>query len=152
MCRIRKGPCANFIASFGPGGRQELRYGDIEADAGGRRFFGSWIPASSQTLPMYFRLGTGETLHQAFVAAGFVDIVARRLQTRLFFATADEACEAAFAGGPACLAYGRFSDSTKAEAHGEYLASLEPYRLGVGYSVPGEFVVTAGTKAASSVN
>lgn len=106
----------------------------------------------SDVCPMFFRLGTGEALRQAFVAAGFVDIVARRLQTRLFFSTADEACKAAFSGGPAGLAYGRFSDSTKVEIHGEYLASLEPYRLGVGYSVPGEFVVIAGTKASSSVN
>lgn len=106
----------------------------------------------SDVCPMFFRLGTGEVLHQAFLAAGFADVIGRRLQTRLFFATADEACEAAFAGGPAGLAYGRFSDSTKAEAHGEYLASLEPYRLGFGYSVPGEFVVIAGTKAASRVN
>ena len=37
----------------------------------------------SDVCPMFFRLGTGEALHQAFVAAGFVDIVARRLQTRL---------------------------------------------------------------------
>jgi hypothetical protein len=70
----------------------------------------------------------------------------RRLQSRLLYATADEACEAAFAGGPVGLAYGRFTDSMKAEAHEEYLASLKPYRVREGYSVPGEFVVVGGTK------
>jgi ubiquinone/menaquinone biosynthesis C-methylase UbiE len=100
----------------------------------------------SDVCPMFFRLGTGDTLRQAFLAAGFVDIAERRLQSRLLYATADEACEAAFIGGPVGLAYGRFTDSMKAEAHKEYLASIEPYRVREGYSVPGEFVVVAGTK------
>jgi hypothetical protein len=34
----------------------------------------------------------------------------------------------------------------KVEAHEEYLASIERYRIREGYSVPGEFVVVAGTK------
>ena len=55
-------------------------------------------------------------------------------------------CEAAFVGGPVALAYSRFSESMKAEALKEYLGSLSPYRQGQGYSVPGEFVVAAGTK------
>jgi len=105
----------------------------------------------SDVCPMFFRLGTGEALRQAFLAAGFVEITATRLQTRLTFATASDACRAAFSGGPAGLAYGRFSESIKAEAHEEYLASLEPYRVGEGYSVPGEFVVVAGRKVARCV-
>jgi SAM-dependent methyltransferase len=100
----------------------------------------------SDVCPMFFRLGAGDALRQAFLAAGFVDVAERRLQSRLLYATADEACEAAFAGGPVGLAYGRFTDSMKAEAHEEYLASLEPYRVREGYSVPGEFVVVGGTK------
>jgi ubiquinone/menaquinone biosynthesis C-methylase UbiE len=100
----------------------------------------------SDVCPMFFRLGTGESLQHAFAAAGFQGIVTRRLETRLRYANGDEACEAAFAGGPVGLAYSRFSDATKTEAHKEYLASLEPYRRGEGYSVPGEFVVVLGTK------
>ena len=100
----------------------------------------------SDVCPMFFRLGTGESLRHAFAAAGFQGIVTRRLETRLRYANGDEACEAAFAGGPVGLAYSRFSDATKLEAHKEYLASLEPYRQGEGYSVPGEFVVVLGTK------
>jgi hypothetical protein len=34
----------------------------------------------------------------------------------------------------------------KAEAHKEFLDTLSPYREGQGYSVPGEFVIAAGTK------
>jgi hypothetical protein len=100
----------------------------------------------SDVCPMFFRLGAGDSLQHAFAAAGFHGIATRRLQTRLQYANGEEACEAAFAGGPVGLAYSRFSASTKAEAHKEYLASLEPYRQGEGYSVPGEFVVVLGTK------
>ncbi len=100
----------------------------------------------SDVCPMFFRLGLGESLQHAFAAAGFRDITTRRLETRLLYATPAEACEAAFAGGPVGLAYSRFSNETKTEAHKEYLASLEPYRHDEGYSVPGEFVVVVGTK------
>ncbi len=100
----------------------------------------------SDVCPMFFHLGTGQSLHHAFAAAGFGDIVTRRLQTRLQYANGDEACEAVFAGGPVGLAYSRFSDTMKVEAHKEYLASLKPYRQGEGYSVPGEFVIVAGKK------
>jgi ubiquinone/menaquinone biosynthesis C-methylase UbiE len=100
----------------------------------------------SEVCPMFFRLGTGEGLQRAFAAAGFGEVAVKRLETRLRYATGDAACEAAFAGGPVGLAYSRFSDTAKAEAHNEYLASIEPYRDDGGYSVPGEFVVVVGTK------
>jgi ubiquinone/menaquinone biosynthesis C-methylase UbiE len=100
----------------------------------------------SEVCPMFFRLGTGDALQHAFAAAGFGEIAVKRLETRLRYATGDEACEAAFAGGPAGLAYSRFSETAKLEAHSAYLASIEAYREGGGYSVPGEFVVAVGTK------
>lgn len=95
---------------------------------------------------MFFGLGTGQTLSQAFAAAGFHDVKAQRLETRLQYATGDEACEAAFVGGPVALAHDRFPQATRDEAYKEYLASLAPYRDGDGYSVPGEFVVVTGMK------
>ena len=58
----------------------------------------------SEVCPMFFRLGTGETLQRAFAAAGFSGITSKRLETRLY-ADAGEACEAAFVGGPVALAY-----------------------------------------------
>ena len=100
----------------------------------------------SDVCPMFFRLGTGEGLRRAFAAAGFEDLVSRRLETRLQYACAEDACLAAFAGGPVGLAYSRFSEEVKAEAHKEYLKSLEPFRHGERYSIPGEFVVVVGTK------
>jgi hypothetical protein len=65
----------------------------------------------------------------------------------LRYSTADDACGAAFAGGPVALAYSRFDDETRREAHAEYLASIEAYRRGERYEIPGEFVVAKGRKA-----
>jgi ubiquinone/menaquinone biosynthesis C-methylase UbiE len=100
----------------------------------------------SEVCPMFFRTGTGDCLERAHAAAGFSNIRSRRFQTTLDYAGAAAACEAAFVGGPVALAHSRFTESMKAEAYAEYLASIEAYRTGDGYAVPGEFVVVAGTK------
>jgi ubiquinone/menaquinone biosynthesis C-methylase UbiE len=63
----------------------------------------------SEVCPMFFRLGAGNVLEQTFAAAAFARIACRRLETRLHYVDADEACEAAFVGGPVALAYSRFS-------------------------------------------
>jgi ubiquinone/menaquinone biosynthesis C-methylase UbiE len=100
----------------------------------------------SEVCPMFFRTGTGDCLARVYAAAGFDEIRSRRIQTTLAYASAADACEAAFVGGPVALAHSRFSESMKAEAYAEYLASIESYRTGAGYAVPGEFVVVSGTK------
>jgi len=51
---------------------------------------------------------------------------------------------AAFVGGPVALAYSRFDEASRAGAHEEYLQSIEPYRKGEAYHVPGEFVAVVG--------
>lgn len=100
----------------------------------------------SEVCPMFFRIGTGDALREAFSSAGFKDIALRRLQSAILYATADEACAAAFLGGPVALAYSRFPQSVRAETHEEYLDSIEPYRAGQGYAIPGEFVIVSGSK------
>jgi len=100
----------------------------------------------SEVCPMFFRLGTAQNLRRAFSSAGFRGIAERRLETCLEYASADEACDAAFVGGPVALAYSHFSSNTKSNARKEYLESLEAYRIGDRYSIPGEFVIVAGTK------
>jgi ubiquinone/menaquinone biosynthesis C-methylase UbiE len=100
----------------------------------------------SEVCPMFFRLGTGPALEHAFVSAGFNRVACTRLETQLIYASPEEACEAAFVGGPVALAYSRFSHKMKAEVHKEYLDSLAAYRDEHGYSVPGEFVVVVGIK------
>ena len=53
---------------------------------------------------------------------------------------------AAFAGGPVAMAYQRFDEQTKKEAQQEYLESIDSYRNGKGYEIPGEYVVGKGIK------
>ncbi len=99
----------------------------------------------SEVCPMFFRIGTGDALRHAFVAASFKCISLRRLQTTLHYSNAIEACAAAFVGGPVALAYSRFTEDVKAEAQQDYLRSIEEYRSGDGYAIPGEFVIVAGS-------
>ena len=73
-------------------------------------------------------------------------MVGNRLSTRLTYTSPDEACGAAFAGGPVALAYSRFDARTRQAAHAEYLAAIAAYRTGEGYAIPGEFVVVRGDK------
>jgi ubiquinone/menaquinone biosynthesis C-methylase UbiE len=98
----------------------------------------------SDVCPMFFALGTGDRLRHSFVEAGFSNVSSDRLSSILQYASAEEACGAAFAGGPVALAYSRFDGATRDSAHAEYLTSIAPWRSGDGYEVPGEFVVAAG--------
>lgn len=115
----------------------------------GRRQHCGWAPifeiidrrVRSEVCPMFFQLGTGDALAHAFGESGFGDVVSDRLQVTLEYASADAACDAAFAGGPVALAYSRFDADQRASAREEYLESIAQWRVGAGYAMPGEFVV-----------
>ncbi len=98
----------------------------------------------SDVCPMFFQLGTGEMQAKLFAAAGFVDVTSERITTILEYENGEEACVAAFAGGPVAMAYSRFDDATRASAHADYLESIAAFKRGNGYALPGEFVVTRG--------
>jgi ubiquinone/menaquinone biosynthesis C-methylase UbiE len=100
----------------------------------------------SEVCPLFFGLGTGSALQQTFEAVGFGACRSARLHIELLYRTDEEACEAAFLGGPVALAYDRFAEMVRGEAREEYLSSIQPYRTEEGYAIPGEFVVVAGTK------
>ncbi|MGE0440168.1 MAG: class I SAM-dependent methyltransferase [Gemmatimonadales bacterium] len=99
---------------------------------------------ASEVCPLFFQLGTGDALAAGFEAAGFRDLTVERLTTVLRYDSAEDACGAAFAGGPVALAYSRFDETTRAAAHRDYLDSIAEYRRGTGYDIPGEFVIVAG--------
>lgn len=101
---------------------------------------------NSKVCPMFFRLGTRDTLRQAFSAVRFAGVTSERFSSLLSYDSGEEACLAAFEGGAVALAYHRFDGDTREEVHAEYLASIEPYRNGGGYEVPGEFVIASGYK------
>jgi hypothetical protein len=63
--------------------------------------------------------GTGERLAHEFTVADFVTVDTDRLSTVLEYASADDAIGTAFVGGPVPMAYSRFDDATRADAHAE---------------------------------
>jgi ubiquinone/menaquinone biosynthesis C-methylase UbiE len=141
---------AQMLRVLRPGGRM------VAAVWGARRNCG-WAAifpivdarVQSEVCPMFFQLGTGDRLERVAADSGFADVRSERLQVVLRYASADEAVGAAFAGGPVALAYSRFDERTRDEAHAEYLASIEPYRSGSGYEIPGEFVVAFARRPAT---
>jgi len=100
----------------------------------------------SAVCPMFFALGTGEALEFAVKTAGYGDITTERIDVVLHYRSEAQALGAAFVGGPVAMAYSRFDADTREAAHQEYLASIEGYRKGEGYEIPGEFVVTRAVK------
>ena len=101
---------------------------------------------ASDVCPLFFGLGGGDALKATFDAAGFEATRAVRIDVVLEYRSAEDAIGAAFAGGPVALAYARFDPPTKEGAHAEYLESIEPFRKGPGYAIPGEFVVASGRR------
>lgn len=100
----------------------------------------------SEVCPMFFQLGTGDALADLMRAAGFAEPAVSRLGVTLEYDSDEDACGAAFVGGPVALAYSRFDETTRREAHAEYLASIAAYRRGAGYAVPGEFVIACARR------
>lgn len=101
---------------------------------------------TSEVCPMFFNLGNEGTLDQYMQAGGFKNITVERINTLLDYSSDEEACGAAFLGGPVALAYSKFSDVIKKEACKEYIGSINAFREGDRYHVPGEFVVAIGYK------
>jgi hypothetical protein len=99
----------------------------------------------SEVCPLFFQLGTGESLRMDMEAAGFAGIQVDRISTVLEYASPADAIGAAFVGGPVAMAYSRFDERTREEAHAEYLESIARFKTGAGYAIPGEFVVARGT-------
>jgi ubiquinone/menaquinone biosynthesis C-methylase UbiE len=102
----------------------------------------------SDVCPMFFQLGTGNSLADNFTRAGFSRVQSERISSTLVYEDGVTAADAAFAGGPVAMAYSRFDEDTRASARADYLASIAQYRDGDGYRIPGEFVVASGSVAA----
>ena len=98
---------------------------------------------ASDVCPLFFRLGAPQALTRLCADAGFDAILEHRIAAELAYPDADDACNAAFAGGPVALAWSRFDDRVRARVRDRYLAAIEPWRSGHGYRMPGEFVVAA---------
>jgi ubiquinone/menaquinone biosynthesis C-methylase UbiE len=99
---------------------------------------------ASDVCPMFFALGTGSAMADAFRGVGFADVREERISVPIVFPTAEAAIGAAFIGGPVALAHSRFDETTRESAYAEYLASIEMHRQGAAYHLPGEFVAVVG--------
>jgi ubiquinone/menaquinone biosynthesis C-methylase UbiE len=101
---------------------------------------------SSEVCPMFFQLGNPGMLTRSLESAGFQHTLSNTFSARLLYSSGEEACGAAFMGGPVALAYHKFTEPVKREAEQAYLESILPYKEGTGYAVPGEFIVAKGFK------
>ncbi len=98
---------------------------------------------SSEICPPLFSLGLQDALADLCHAAGCDVIEHCRMATPLLYASAEEACDAVFVGGPVALSWSRFDGIERARVRARYLESIEPWRNGRGYMIPCEFVVVA---------
>jgi ubiquinone/menaquinone biosynthesis C-methylase UbiE len=106
---------------------------------------------SSEVCPLFFRLGERDALGRECAEAGFGMIRQHRMAATLSYADANEACKAAFVGGPAALAWSRFDDETRVRVSRRYAAAIARWRRdGVeGFHLPGEFVIATAEKIAA---
>lgn len=135
-----------------PGGR-------VAVAVWGQRARCGWSPVfpivdeevTSDVCPLFFQLGHEGMLADLCARAGFVDAEEQRVEAMLAYADDEEACDAAFVGGPVAMAWSRFDETTRRRVRTRYLQAIRPWRVGQGYRMPGEFVVaTARTPAALS--
>ena len=131
-----------------PGGRLVLAVWGERARCGWSSVF-SIVEAevASEVCPLFFCLGQGDTLARVCVDAGFEHVVQRRITSTLSYIDADEACAAAFVGGPVALAWSRFDDETRARVRARYIESIAGWRERRAYQVPGEFVIVSAGRA-----
>jgi len=129
-----------------PGGRLGLSVWGERARCGWAAVFPVVdAEVASDVCPLFFRLGQVGALAQLCAEAGFGAPRERRIAAVLEYGNAEQACAAAFVGGPVALAWSRFNEDTRARAQARYLEAIEPWRHGLRYELPGEFVVVSAT-------
>jgi ubiquinone/menaquinone biosynthesis C-methylase UbiE len=107
---------------------------------------------ASEVCPLFFGLGRQDALASLCGDAGFAQIGQQRQAATLAYASGDEACRAAFVGGPVALAWSRFSEEARHRASTRYLDGLAAWRDGAGYRVPAEFVIVKAVMPGDSLN
>jgi ubiquinone/menaquinone biosynthesis C-methylase UbiE len=101
---------------------------------------------TSEVCPLFFRLGRADTLADVCSTAGFDVTTSRRITTTLDYSDGDQACDAAFIGGPVALAWSRLDDEARRRSRVRYLDAIARWRRPDGtYRIPGEFVIVAAS-------
>ena len=127
-----------------PGGRVSLAVWGEQSNCGWSAVFPIVAAeVASEVCPLFFRLGQQDALARLCADAKFEAVRYRRFTTTLTYADSNEACDAAFVGGPVALAWSHFNDEVRARVRARYLDAIESWRDGHRYRIPGEFVVAA---------
>ena len=101
---------------------------------------------ASEVYPLFFRLGQEGVLTRLCEDAGFQAVTQQRILATLDYVDADQACDAAFVGGPVALAWARFDDGTRERVRSCYLQAIAPWQQGRAYRVPVEFVLVSALR------
>ena len=101
---------------------------------------------ASEVCPLFFRLGQEGVLARMCEDAGFHAVTQQRISATLDYANADQACDAAFVGGPVALAWAHFDHGTRERVRSRYLQAIAPWRQGQTYRVPVEFVLVSALR------
>lgn len=127
-----------------PGGRMVLAVWGERARCGWSALFPIVdAEVASEVCPLFFRLGQGDTLARLCADAGFENVESRRIAVTLDYSNAEQACDAAFVGGPVAMAWSRFDETTQARVRANYVEAISPWRHAGAYCLPGEFVIVA---------
>jgi ubiquinone/menaquinone biosynthesis C-methylase UbiE len=101
---------------------------------------------TSEVCPLFFRLGQKDALVETCSKAGFKVTACSRITATLDYRDADQACDAAFIGGPVALAWSRLDEAARTRVRARYLDAIGKWRRADGgYRIPGEFVVAAAS-------
>ena len=133
-----------------PHGRMVLAVWGARAQCGWAELF-PIIDAEveSEVCPLFFRLGQGDALAELCAAAGLEVTRQVRLTTTLNYQDEDEACDAAFVGGPVALAWSRLDPAARARVRSRYLESIAPWRQHRRFRIPAQFVIVAASVGAA---
>jgi ubiquinone/menaquinone biosynthesis C-methylase UbiE len=101
----------------------------------------------SDVCPLFFQLGHKDALAWLCADEQLESVELHRVPATLRYADVDEACDAAFLGGPVALAWSRFDEETRRRVRARYTESIAPYQRARGYEIPGEFVVAVARVA-----
>lgn len=104
---------------------------------------------ASEVCPLFFQLGQSDGLARLCTNVGFERVSAQRITSSLRYADADQACDAAFVGGPVALAWSRFDAAARRRVRARYVESIARWRTHDGFCVPVEFVVVSALAPAA---
>ena len=102
----------------------------------------------SEVCPLFFALGAGDSLSQAFVKQGFESVEVHRIETSLYYQNKADLLAAIIDGGAVALAAKRFDDETRQQVDRAFLNSVSEHHSSGQYHIPAEFVVVVGNKPA----